>query len=738
MTRGSAPAQRTTLPLCFFALAVTVGLAVTSAPGLGAVSPASTPLIVPMGMVAGHVDHERATSTPGARAGVGAGWNASSPLWRNESLPGAPPDRSDAAMAFDATLNATVVFGGYFTGGACFILTDCPLNDTWEFTGFHWTNVTPTHLTAANNPSARWGASMVYDPAIGGLLLFGGTTATATGLNNPALNDTWEFTSSGWAEVCTAGCLSPSVRWDASFAYSAETSSPILFGGETTTSGTISDLADTWTFTPTANWSEFNPVVAPSARYAATSTWDAQLGGVVLFGGLPSNSQTWLYRNASWHELSPAVSSGIPSARAGEALTGDPLNGSVVLFGGCTAIPCTSGGDSDTWVLTGNNWYDLTSAIGAAPPGRGQAGFVAAGPRGALLLFGGAGTGPRNDTWRIAHVELSPVTALPSTVDVGNSTVLSVTALGGFGPLTLQWNGLPAGCTTANVTVLNCTPSGPGSSTASVFVTASDPAGEVTNSSGAGLIVNARPTVSVAATPRTGTAPLQVTFLATPAGGTGTITFAWEFGDGGAAVGSNPSHTYVSAGTFTAKVWANDTDGQSGTSQSVVTVVAKLTATASFSNSSIVLGASTTLTISISGGAAPYTVRAVGATPGCAENSSAPANAPTFTCTPTDVGTYPVDFHVTDSANQSIDVNATLIVAAPSVPVGGGGSGSGTTPLTPTEELWLIAGAIVAVLLVLALLLRRRGKQPPMLPHPHPEDPMPPTSLYIPPQDPPR
>src|SRR5580700_803878 len=111
MTRGSAPAQRTTLPLCFFALAVTVGLAVTSAPGLGAVSPASTPLIVPMGMVAGHVDHERATSTPGARAGVGAGWNASSPLWRNESLPGAPPDRSDAAMAFDATLNATVVFG---------------------------------------------------------------------------------------------------------------------------------------------------------------------------------------------------------------------------------------------------------------------------------------------------------------------------------------------------------------------------------------------------------------------------------------------------------------------------------------------------------------------------------------------------------------------------------------------------------------------------------------------------
>ena len=65
---------------------------------------------------------------------------------------------------------------------------------------------------------------MVYDPALGGLLLFGGTSATANGLNNPALNDTWEFSASGWTELCTAGCRAPAARWDASIAESEEIS----------------------------------------------------------------------------------------------------------------------------------------------------------------------------------------------------------------------------------------------------------------------------------------------------------------------------------------------------------------------------------------------------------------------------------------------------------------------------------------------------------------------------------
>ena len=45
--------------------------------------------------------------------------------------------------------------------------------------------------------------------------------------------------------------------------------------------------------------------------------------------------------------------------------------------------------------------------------------------------------------------------------------------------------------------------------------------------------------------PEAGIEPLQVSFLASPSGGTGAITFAWQFGDGAVGLGSNPTHTYV-------------------------------------------------------------------------------------------------------------------------------------------------------------------------------------------------
>ena len=37
-----------------------------------------------------------------------------------------------------------------------------------------------------------------------------------------------------------------------------------------------------------------------------------------------------------------------------------------------------------------------------------------------------------------------------------------------------------------------------------------------------------------------------------------SLTFSWDFGDGGTASGASPTHTYSIAGTFAAKVTAND------------------------------------------------------------------------------------------------------------------------------------------------------------------------------------
>jgi PKD repeat protein len=75
------------------------------------------------------------------------------------------------------------------------------------------------------------------------------------------------------------------------------------------------------------------------------------------------------------------------------------------------------------------------------------------------------------------------------------------------------------------------------------------------------------PTASFTATPTAGTVPLVVNFSDTSSGG--PTSWAWEFGDGGTSDVASPSHTYTSAGTFTATLTVTNGQGSDQTTRTI-------------------------------------------------------------------------------------------------------------------------------------------------------------------------
>jgi PKD repeat protein len=115
----------------------------------------------------------------------------------------------------------------------------------------------------------------------------------------------------------------------------------------------------------------------------------------------------------------------------------------------------------------------------------------------------------------------------------------------------------------------------PGTYTAKVTV--KDPKG-ATGTATVEIVVtnppgNVAPIVEAAGDPTAGKPPLAVQFSATGLDPDGDpLTYAWDFGDGGTSLVQNPSHTYTTAGTYTAKVTVKDPSGATASATVQVTV----------------------------------------------------------------------------------------------------------------------------------------------------------------------
>jgi PKD repeat protein len=88
-------------------------------------------------------------------------------------------------------------------------------------------------------------------------------------------------------------------------------------------------------------------------------------------------------------------------------------------------------------------------------------------------------------------------------------------------------------------------------------------------------VANQPPQVSVSASPLSGTSPLFVSFGSSAYDPDGTVTnYYWTFGDGGTSTGALPTHTYQSAGSYTARLTVTDNAGASASATVTITVTA--------------------------------------------------------------------------------------------------------------------------------------------------------------------
>ncbi len=168
--------------------------------------------------------------------------------------------------------------------------------------------------------------------------------------------------------------------------------------------------------------------------------------------------------------------------------------------------------------------------------------------------------------------------SLPITVSPAQPPVVTISAsqTSGTAPLSVQFTGGNTGGAAtswawvfgdgAAGAVQNPSHTYTSAGTYTAAVTATGPGGS--NSSSIAISVAAPPkppVVTISASQTSGTAPLSVQFTGANTGGPAT-SWAWVFGDGAAGAVQNPSHTYTSAGTYTAAVMATGPGGSNSSS----------------------------------------------------------------------------------------------------------------------------------------------------------------------------
>lgn len=211
--------------------------------------------------------------------------------WTQLAPATAPPAVVWPGMAYDSARDRVVLFGGLPAS-----LSTAGMDDTWEWDGTTWTEITP----AARPPGRGVHGHLTYDPRRDRVVLFGGGSQPGA----MTYTDLWEYDGTTWTEVALAS--GPGNRVAGCFADDGD--QLVLFGG-----GLWNPyFDDTWTWSGAA-FTQATPPAAPAARQSMLCVRDAWRDRVVMFGGDNGGSlaDTWEWREGAWTD---AMQAGPPAA----------------------------------------------------------------------------------------------------------------------------------------------------------------------------------------------------------------------------------------------------------------------------------------------------------------------------------------------------------------------------------------------------------------------------------------
>jgi hypothetical protein len=182
----------------------------------------------------------------------------------------------------------------------------------------------------------------------------------------------------------------------------------LLFGG-------VDSYDQTWLWDG-SRWSRASPRISPLGRFQAAAAYDPETKVVMLFGGRLAAGRivndTWAWSGASWRELDTGGGSGPPGE--GALMAWDNATRAMVLL---TPAPHATGGQ--TWMWSGSHW--LRQANGEPPPTP-IAGEMAFDPSSNSLLFVSALSPPLGagtTTWRFDGGSWHPLPAIPPQATAG-------------------------------------------------------------------------------------------------------------------------------------------------------------------------------------------------------------------------------------------------------------------------------------------------------------------------------